>query len=165
MSHGACVGPLTEYERPARHAQGRPATPPILQPRHRYSQAADSSDNEDGPAVSTPDQDVPTPLPDTGNTLHTATKLFMSKFGPACKGGAITVDTVAAELGLPITDVHALLAVLEVLEVRLHLWSKQAFATPSRPGTTTRAIACLPCAHAVEFAAQNACLYFKQHAQ
>ena len=67
------------------------------------------------------DEDVLTPLANTGRQqggLHTATRVFLSRFSSSSsRSPQITVQEVGKQLSLPVTDVHALLAVLEALEV------------------------------------------------
>jgi hypothetical protein len=129
MSHGLAIGALIDFERPA----GRHMTPPALSiSRHRYSCDGDSSDNEhDGSPSLSPTQDVATPLAQAGHEhggLHTATRVFLAKFG-ASRSQHITVEATARELSIPVTDTHALLAVLEVLEVRaqtIHVFVRSA---------------------------------------
>lgn len=121
MSYGMEIGALSEYEM----ARSPKITPPSLQvtPQNRYRDVDDSpgSQEEDGAEdlEESPGHDMLTPLAHTGHEqggLHTATRVFLSKFGPSWSG-PITVKQVSDELSLPATDVHGLLAVLEVLEV------------------------------------------------
>jgi hypothetical protein len=120
MSYGMEVGTLSEYE----ITRTAKITPPSLRvtPQNRYLDMDDSPGSQED---SEEDQDeshghdMLTPLAHTGREqggLHTATRVFLSKFGPSWSE-PITVKLVSEELSLPVTDIHSLLAVLEVLEV------------------------------------------------
>lgn len=123
MAHSLAEGTVTLEQ--CGESNTPKVTPPYLElTPHRYGDGCDTSGSEGDAADSYYEEaggDMATPLVQTGHEqggLHTATRVFLSKFGPAWKG-PINSETVSQELSLPAKDVHALLAVLEVLQVGL----------------------------------------------